>query len=77
MSDDWNGLPRFSKLSSVLYPQQVSKERLAQMEALARREGKNLKGPALLSDQERGAVSQLGGVAVSSAEKGKKDERKR
>jgi hypothetical protein len=72
MKEDWNSLPRLSKLASVLYADQVSKDRRATMDAIARREGKSLKGPALLSDAERGPVSKLGGVAVLSQQQKRK-----
>jgi hypothetical protein len=63
MNDDWSNLPRFSKLASAMFPDLVDAERRQQMEALARGEGKKLKGPALLSHEERGATSPLGGQA--------------
>jgi hypothetical protein len=40
MIDDWSKLTRAQKLASVLYPHQVPKERQAEMERLARNEGK-------------------------------------
>jgi hypothetical protein len=69
---EWDGLPRFSKLSSVLYPDQVSLERRAEMQKIAAREGKQLRGSTLLSHEERKHVSQLGGVAVSSQQQKRK-----
>jgi hypothetical protein len=37
---EWSKLSRVEKPASVLYPRQVSKERQAEMERLARNEGK-------------------------------------
>jgi hypothetical protein len=54
-----------------MYPDLVDPTRRAEMEKLARGEGKRLGGSALLSHEERKHVSQLGGVAVSSQEKKK------
>ena len=68
MKEDWASLPRLSKLASVLYSAQVPKERLAEMQKIAAREGKQIRGSTLLSNAERGAVSQLGGVAVARPE---------
>jgi hypothetical protein len=72
MRDDWNGLPRFSKLASALYPDQVPAERRQQMNKIAAGEGKRLGGANLLSHEARKHVSQLGGTAVSSQQEKKK-----
>jgi hypothetical protein len=71
MNDDWSNLPRFSKLASAMFPDLVDAQRRQQMDALAKGEGKKLKGPALLPHEERGAVSPLGNVAVGWDKLGK------
>jgi hypothetical protein len=60
---EWSKLPRFSKLSSCLYPHLVEPEIRAQMNKLAAGEKKQLRDPNLLSNETRGAVSPLGNVA--------------
>jgi hypothetical protein len=55
-----------------MYPDLVDGQRRATMDKLAAGEGKRLGGSELISHEKRGPVSQLGGVAVLSAEKGKK-----
>ena len=72
MRDDWNSLPRFVKLASAMFPDQVPKDRRETMNALARGEGRKLKGPELLSHEQRGAVSPLGNVAVGWDKLGRK-----
>jgi hypothetical protein len=71
MKEDWSNPPRFSKLASAMFPDQVPPDRRATMNALARGEGKKLQGPNLLSHEERGAVSPLGNVAVGWDKLGK------
>jgi hypothetical protein len=61
---EWQGLPRFSKLASAMFPDQVSLERRAEMDKIARGEKRQLRGPGLLSHEARGATSPLGGTAV-------------
>jgi hypothetical protein len=68
---DWNRISRIEKLASVMWPDQVPKDRRQQMDALARGEGKSLKGLTLLSHEERGATSPLGGTAVQQPKKRK------
>jgi hypothetical protein len=63
MNDEWSNLPRFSKLASAMFPDQVSPERRAEMDKIARGEKRQLRGPGLLSHEARGAVSPLGNVA--------------
>jgi hypothetical protein len=65
MKEDWESLPRFVKLASAMFPDQVPPERRAEMDALARGEKRQLRGPGLLSHEARGAVSPLGGVATT------------
>jgi hypothetical protein len=61
---EWERLPRFSKLASILYPAQVEADRRKEMDTVLRGEKRRpSEGPALLSDEKRGAVSKLGGVA--------------
>jgi hypothetical protein len=75
MRDEWSNLPRFSKLASIMFPDQTPPERRREMDQILRGEGKQQRGPGLLSHEARKHVSQLGGVAVSAG--GKRDERKR
>jgi hypothetical protein len=69
---EWDRLPRFSKLASAMFPDQVSPERRAEMDKIARGEKRQLRGPGLLSHEARGAVSPLGNVAVGWDKLGKK-----
>jgi hypothetical protein len=69
---EWNGLPRFSKLASCIYPDLVGPTRRAEMEKLAAGEGRRLGGSALIGHEKRGPVSQLGGLAVSSQQQKRK-----
>jgi hypothetical protein len=61
---EWDRLPRFSKLASALFPDQVPPDRRAEMDRIVRGEKRQLRGPNLLSHEKRGAVSPLGNVAV-------------
>jgi hypothetical protein len=65
MNEDWENLPRFSKLGSVMWPDQVPADRRATMNKLAAGEKRQLRGPGLLSHEARGAVSPLGGLATT------------
>jgi hypothetical protein len=60
---DWAKLDRFSKLASAMFPDLVPPERRKEMDAIARREGKSLRGPNLISDKARKHLSPLGGEA--------------
>jgi hypothetical protein len=59
----WEKLSRFSKLASCMYPDLVDPTIRAQMEKLAKGEGKSLRGANTLSDEARKHVSPLGNVA--------------
>ena len=58
----WHQRPRMSRLANILYPAHAGEDTRQEMERLAANEGKRAPQPTnLLSDQERGPVSPLGG----------------
>jgi hypothetical protein len=60
----WSNLTRTEKYGAILYPELIEEARRKEMEQISRGEKKlPPQKQALLSDAERGAVSQLGGTA--------------
>jgi hypothetical protein len=61
----WRDLSRDEKAASVMYPALAEETRRKEMDQISRGEGKRspTQRPSLLRDQQRGAVSPLGGTA--------------
>jgi len=63
----WHSRDRQSKLASVLWPSLADRETRAEMDQIAKAEGRRspTQREALLDHSTRGAVSQLGGTAIN------------
>ena len=62
--ETWHQRPKSSRLANIMYPGHAEAAVRQEMNGLAWNERKRgPQAPTLLSDQKRGAVSRLGGVA--------------
>lgn len=67
----WFEQPRQSLLANVLYPHLADDTTRREMTSILAREGKKLPPRGLVDERKRGAVSPLGGVAISTKQTSK------